>query len=155
MTGMKRFGLFHLGTMRYALDVEAIDRILQDARTYPWPRLPDRISAILVADDQLIPLFDLQALFQQDEGESPQPGYQVLVQEASGTFALPADLHARIVPVDKGTLVAAGQADEAWCSGYFDYRQTRYSILDIHSIAIDMTQRIWRNQPDSGARRTQ
>ena len=152
---MKRFGLFQLGAVRYALDVEDLDMILQDARTYPWPRLPEMVSAILVAKGQLVPLLDLQCLFQQDRGKSPQPGYQVLVQEASGTFALPADLHARIVTVDKGTLAAAGQAEEAWCRGYFDYHKTRYAILDTHFIAIDMTQRIWRNQPDSGVRRTQ
>lgn len=152
---MKRFGLFRLGAMSYALDVENIARIFQDARTYPWPRLPETVCAVLVADSQLIPMLDLQRLFQQGGRGEQQSGYQVLIKGASGSFALPADLNARIVTADKGALKDPGDEEEAWCAGYFDYQETRYAILDIHFIEIDMTQRIWRNQPDSGARRTQ
>ena len=152
---MKRFGLFRLGALRYALDVVNIARICQDARTYPWPRLPEMVSTILVANNRLIPVLDLQRLFQQGSVAEPQSVYQVLIKGESGSFALPADLNARIVAADKGALRDPADAEEDWCGGYFDYQETRYSILDVHFIEIGMTQRIWRNQPDSGARRTQ
>ncbi|MCW8859499.1 MAG: chemotaxis protein CheW [Deltaproteobacteria bacterium] len=152
---MKRFGLFQLGTLDFALSLQQIQKVIQDSKLYQLPRLPLAVAAVLVDNDRLVPLLDLSLLF----GGGSTTGtktlrYQILVESEYGTVALPAELTGKIVAEKKGTLSTEASPKEAWVIGEFDYQNTKYKILDINFLAIEMTQNFWRNKPDtSGARR--
>ncbi|MCD6582356.1 MAG: chemotaxis protein CheW [Desulfuromusa sp.] len=152
---MKRFGLFRVGELGFAIPLAQIQKILQDSRGYRLPRLPGAVSAVLVDDGQLIPWFDLEQML--GEGtplEQPMQGYQVLVESEYGTVALPADLTGRIVTEQKGQLVSmAVEEKDFGAIGKFIYQSEEYIILDINFLAIVMTQGGWQNQPDTGGAR--
>lgn len=152
---MKRFGLFRVGELGFAIPLSQIQKILQGSKGYRLPRLPGAVSAVLVDDGQLIPLFDLgQRLGDGTPLEQSMQGYQVLVESEYGTVALPADLTGRIVTEQKGQLVAVAAEEKDYGTvGQFVYQDEEYIILDIDFLAIEMTQGGWHNQPDTGGAR--
>lgn len=143
---MNRFGLFRAGGLDYAISLMQIQKITQDGKVYSLPRLPRAVLAVLVDNDQLIPLLNLGLLFGEKAYSLKQSsGYQVLVESEYGIVALPADLSGRIVTAKQGTLSIGASAKEAWIIGEFSYQNTKYKILDINFLAIEMTQDFWRN----------
>ena len=155
---MKRFGLFKVGEIGFAISIPQIQMILQGSKGYKLPRLSGGVSAVLVDSGRLIPLLDLEQML--GEGSLRQKsaqGYQVLVDSDYGTVALPADLTGQIVVEQKGRLLpVAAKEKDFGIIGKFIYRNEEYYILDINFLAIEMTQGFWQKQPDmGGARRHQ
>lgn len=152
---MKRFGLFQLGRFNFAITLLQLRKIVQDAATYPLPRLPQSVSAVLIDEGQLVPLLNLELFFGAEaQTEQMTSGYQVLVESEYGTVALPADLNGKIVAEKRGVIVNEGNSKEAWVVGEFNFQNIDYKILDINFLAIEMTQNFWLNQSDSrGVRR--
>lgn len=152
---MKRFGLFQLGRLNYAIALLQLQKITQDAVTYSLPRLPLSVSAVIIDDGKLIPLLNLDLFFGAlIQTESTAAGYQVVVESEYGSVALPADLNGKIVAEKRGTLTTASPADDAWVVGGFIFQNIDYKILDINFLAIEMTQNFRLNQSDSrGVRR--
>ncbi len=152
---MGRFGLFQLGELNYSLPLPQIKKIRQGAALFALPRLPEGVVAVLVDDGQLIPLLDLNMLTEAPAGLADAgSGYQILVDSEYGTVALPARLTGKIVTEGKGELLAAKESQPAWIAGEFVYQGTKYMIIDINFLAVEMTQNFWYKQPDPrGARR--
>jgi chemotaxis signal transduction protein len=151
---MKRFGLFQIGQLDYAISLLQILKILQNSTTYVLPRFPRAVSAVLVDGAQLIPLLDLgQLLGENTQQEKPAPGYQVLVESEYGIVALPADLTGRIVAEPKGELLAVSKEKDVGIVGRFKYQNKRYNILDIDFLVIEIIHGFWQNQPDTGGAR--
>ena len=143
---MNRFGLFRAGGLDYAISLMQIQKITQDGQVYSLPRLPRAVLAVLVDNDQLIPLLNLGLLFgEKAYGVKQSSGYQVLVESEYGIVALPAESSGKIVTEKQGTLSTGTGAKEAWVIGEFSYQNTKYKILDINFLAIEMTQDFWRN----------
>ena len=154
---MKKIGLFRIGEFAFAVPLEQILKILQDATQYTFPCLPSVISGVIVNDDSLVPLFDSVKVY---GGSAPQgggAGYQVLVSTEYGVVALPANLSGKIVATTKGEVVEfTTDPDVVGAVGKFLYASDEYYILDVNYLAIEMTQGIWQSQPDTdGARRHQ
>ena len=152
---MKRFGLFRLGELGFAISLLLIQKILQGSKSYMLPRLPGAVSAVLVDAGQLVPLLDLEKILGEGaQREQSMQGYQVLVESEYGTIALPADLTGRIVTEQKGQLLTlAAKEKNVGTVGKFIYKSEEYNVLDINFLAIEMTQGFWRNQPDTGGAR--
>ncbi|WP_321372281.1 chemotaxis protein CheW [uncultured Desulfuromusa sp.] len=153
---MKRFGLFQLGTLNYALSLLQIQKILQGSESYKLPRLPGAVSAVLVDDNRLIPLLDLGWILKESfQQEVAQQGYQVLVDSEYGTIALPADMTGRIVAEQKGILSDGTMTKEKefGAVGKFVYQNVEYNVLDINFLAIEMTQGFWQSRSDTGGAR--
>ncbi|MFK5927347.1 MAG: chemotaxis protein CheW [Desulfuromusa sp.] len=152
---MKRYGLFQLGKLNYAISLLQIQKILQGAKGCILPRLPGAVSAVLVERGELIPLLDLgQVLGENPRQERDTQTYQVLIESEYGIVALPADFIGRIVTEQKGTLSAiAAKEKDIGSTGKFVYQNKEYNILDIDFLAIEMTQGFWQNQPDTGGAR--
>lgn len=155
---MKRFGLFRIGKLSYAISLLQIQKILQGSKGYILPRLPETVAAVLVDEGQLIPLLDLTKISGGGaEWEQSEQEYQVFVESEYGTVALPADLTGRIVAEQKGlqSTITAKEKNNGTI-GKFVYQSEEYNILDINFLAIEMTQGFWQNRPDTcGARRHQ
>lgn len=138
---MKRFGLFKLGRLHYAIALLQLRKIVQDVATYPLPRLPLSVSVVLIDDGNLIPLLNLELFFGAEaQTETTASEYQVLVESEYGAVALPADLNGRIVSEKRGTSTAVSHSSEAWVVGEFNFQNIDYKILDINFLAIEMTQ---------------
>ena len=152
---MKRYGLFRIGKLNFAILLLHIQKILQGSKGYILPRFPRTVSAVLVDDGQLIPLLDLGQLFgEHSQAERPIGSYQVLVESEYGIVALPADLTGRIVAENKGVLATIAKEDKDFGTvGRFIYQSEEYKILDINFLAIEMTQGFWQNQLDTGGAR--
>ena len=151
---MKRFGLFQIGQLDYAISLLQILKILQNSTTYVLPRFPRAVSAVLVDGAQLIPLLDLEQLLGENtQQERSAPGYQVLVESEYGTVALPADLTGRIVAEPKGELLAVSKEKDVGIVGRFKYQNKRYIILDIDFLVIEVIHGFWQNPPDTGGAR--
>jgi chemotaxis signal transduction protein len=152
---MKRFGLFQLGRLNYAIALLHLRKIVQDASPYPLPRLPLSVSAVLIDGGNLIPLLNLELFFGAEaQTETKTSGYQVMVESEYGTVALPADLNGRIVTEKRGAIINESNSTEAWVVGEFNFQNIDYKILDINFLAIEITQNFWLNQSDSrGVRR--
>ena len=149
---MMRYGLFRIGTLKYAISLLQIQKILQGSKGYILPRLPGGVSAVLIDDGELVPLLDLGRMLGVDpQRELAKQSYQVLVDSEYGTVALPADLTGRIVTEQKGTLpkVTAKEKDFGTV-GKFVYQCEEYNVLDINFLAIEMTQGFGQSQSDSG-----
>lgn len=152
---MKRFALFRVGELSFAISLLQIQKILQGSKGYMLPRFPEAVSAVLVDAGQLVPLLDLeQMLGGGAQREQSMQGYQVLVESEYGTVALPADLTGQIVTEQKGKLLTIAEKEKnIGTVGKFIYQGEEYSILDINFLAIEMTQGFWRSQPDTGGAR--
>ncbi|MDX2479544.1 MAG: chemotaxis protein CheW [Desulfuromusa sp.] len=152
---MRRFGLFKIGKLGFAIPLLQIQKILQGSKSYLLPRLPGAVSAVLVDDGQLIPLLNVgQILGEGSQWEQPGQSYQVFVESEHGTVALPADLTGRIVAEQKGTLSTMTAKEKDFGTlGKFVYHGEEYNILDINFLAIEMTQGFWQNKPDTGGAR--
>ncbi len=155
---MSRYGLFRFGGLNYAISLLHVQKILQNVKSYTLPRLPGAVSAVLVDDDQLVPVLDLAQVFGVDyHQESSVHSFQVVVESEYGVVALPSDMTGRIVAEEKGTLsTIVAEKKELGTVGMFVYQNEEYNILDINFLAIEMTQGFWQSQPDTGdARRHQ
>lgn len=151
---MRRYGIFHLNQLEYAISLTQIRKIVQNARTFLLPRLPRAVSAVLVDEGQLVPVLDLGLLSGQPSvTDEDLCAYQVLVESEYGTIALPAALNGAIVAETKGTLSDSTESKMSWIMNEFIYQNVRYKILDINFLAIEMTQNFWRNQLDTSAAR--
>jgi len=152
---MKRFGVFQVDHLNYAISLQQIKKIIQDAETFLLPRLPRAVSSVLVDEQQLVPVLDLGLLCGAKSITDPtSPTYQVLVESEYGTVALPAALNGKIVTEKKGILSRAAESKMSWMTREFTYQNIKYKILDINFLAVELTQNFWRNQSDtSGARR--
>ncbi|SEA54811.1 CheW-like domain-containing protein [Desulfuromusa kysingii] len=153
---MKRYGLFRFGTLNYALSLLQIQKIKQGLEAYPLPRLPGAVAAVLVDDDQLVPLLDLSWIQKEDlRHEVTKQGYQVLIDSEYGTVALPAEVTGRIVSEQKGTLseVVTAKEKEFGTVAKFVYQRIEYNILDINFLAIELTQGFWNSRSDTGGAR--
>jgi len=152
---MRRFGLFRIGKLGFAISLLQIQKILQGSKCYILPRLPGAVAAVLVDDGQLVPLLDLgQMLGEDSHWEQPKQSYQVLVESEYGTVALLADLTGRIVAEQKGSLsTITVKEKDCGTIGKFVYQGEEYNILDINFLAIEMTQGFWQNKPDTGGAR--
>lgn len=154
---MSRLGLFNVGTVGFAIPFPQIEKILQGVPLYRLPRLPGAIVAVLVVDEQLVPLIDIGSLLGGGLESSAERGYQLLLKTDCGMVAIAAESCGRIVAQQKGQIVAQDVKEKtAGITGQFIYQNDNYKILDIDFLAIEMTQVYWQNQPDmGGARRHQ
>lgn len=156
---MKRLGLFQIGEIRFAVLLSQILKILQDTTGYWLPHLPRAVSAVLVDNDQLVPVLNLEQLLlgKGDQSGSPISGYQVLVGTELGTVALPADFVGQIVSEQKGQkLPIAAQEEAVGTVAKFIYQDEEYRILEINLLALEVNRGFWQNQPGTaGARRHQ
>ncbi len=152
---MNRYGLFQLGELKFAISLVQMQKILQDSKGYPLPRLPGAVSAVLVDNGLLIPILDLGQILGAGEPQMlAAQGYQVLVESEYGTVALPADLTGRIVAAGKGVLSETTEKEKyLGIVGKFVYQGDQFNILDIDFLAIEMTQGFWQNQSDTGGAR--
>lgn len=143
---MSRFGLFRTGQLDYAISLLQIQKINQDSKAYILPCLPRAVAAVLVDNDQLIPLLNLGCLFGGVEHSTKQSsGYQILVESEYGVVAIPAELSGKIVTDKQAILSTETGSKEAWIIGELSYQNKKYKILDINFLAIEMTQDSWRN----------
>ncbi len=152
---MKKVGLFHIGEFAFALSLECIVKIVQSAKLYKFPSLPMLVSGVLVNDNSLVPLIDSVCVYGAKVTQSElASSYQVLVSTEYGVVALPANLSGKIVATTKGEfLELTDDVDIIGAVGKFLFASDEYYILDVNSLAKEMTQGIWQSQPDTGGAR--
>lgn len=152
---MNKVGIFHFCDFAFAVPLEQIKKILQNAKQYNLPCLPSVASCVLVDDNSLVPLFDSVNVYGVNSSQfEVDSGYQVLVSTEYGVVALPANLAGKIVATSKGEILElTADTDVFGAVGKFLYDNDEYNILDINYLAIEMTHGIWHNQPDTGGAR--
>ncbi|MCK4503403.1 MAG: chemotaxis protein CheW [Desulfuromonadales bacterium] len=144
---MKRFGLFRAGEFAFAVRLEQIQKVLQDAKKFGLPRLPEAVSDVLVDCGQIVPLLNFVHIFGKIScQERLACGYQVLVVSEYGMMALPANMSGQIVNAAKGEILTTTVAENiVGAVGKFLYQSEEFNILDINYLAIEMTQGIWHS----------
>jgi len=151
---MSRFGLFSIECGSFAVPFLQIQKVLQGTPLYHLPRMPGAVVAVLVVDEQVIPLIDIGSLFGGESQSFTEQDYQLLVNTDCGVIALATETCGRIVEQQKGQVIAQDAKEKiAGITGQFIYQKKNYKILDINFLAIEMTQGYWRNQPDKGGAR--
>lgn len=149
---MKRFGLFRIDDLCYAIPIGELRKILSDPRIYRLPQLPKGIPAVLVDSEEMVPVLDLQLLL---DSEKVQPWtdrnlYQVLADSEYGTIALSAEKSGRVVTEAKGELSQPAADHEPWVTAEFAYQGEVYKVFDIDSLAMEMTKDFCRDPAESG-----
>lgn len=148
---MKRYGLFSLGDLNYAVSLPLIRKIVQDAKSYQLPGLPRTVAAVMVDDSALVPVIALNAWFGGPACSSGASEYRVLVDTSCGTIALPAEINGKIVPERKGTLLHREEDQVLFVEAEFRFQETIYKILDMNFPAEEMKLVSSRINPDNVA----
>ena len=137
---MSRFGLFRAHAVAYAIPLPRLLKVLSGEHCYPLPRLPRTVTGVVVWDEQLIPQLDPDRLLGCSVEVVGQAVYQVLVASDCGILALSADQTCGIVAGESGELVTVTDKANPGITGDFHFQGAVFHILDIDSLAIDLTQ---------------
>ena len=114
-------------------------RIVQRPDSFPLPRLPRGVKAVLVDDTRLVPLLDLHMFLEIDVAQE-NPEYVVFADSEFGTIALPAQETCGIVAEHKGQVNYLASVHPSIKAGEFDYLQNRFIIIDIDCLTMRLTQ---------------
>jgi chemotaxis signal transduction protein len=136
---MSRYGLFCSAEIAYAIPLGRLQRVLSGQHCYLLPKLPRAVAGVFIWDGLIIPLLALAQLFHDSPQIVTQGAYQVLIASEYGILALPAEQTCGIVAEQQGVLVAATEKTTPGIAGEFQFQGRVFQILDIDSLAIDLT----------------
>ncbi len=151
---MKRFGLFCCHSLSFALPLEQLDKIVQGVPLFRLPRLQPCIAAVLVDNEEIVPVLHPDCLGStcSSEGHGAYP-YYVLVLSDSGRFALPASQVHRIVSEVRGRYEPCPDNEDPGITGMFTQGDRRFDILNIEYLVLAMTQGFRRSSSETDAAR--
>lgn len=137
---MTRYGLFCLGSIRYAVPLLRLRKIVPASQSYLLPRLPAAVAEVLVDEGQLVPLLTLPFLPENGALISRGAEYRVIAESEGGLVAFSAEITCGIIAESKGELLVSEEQLRPWTIGLFSYKGEEFTILDIDFLAIEMTQ---------------
>jgi purine-binding chemotaxis protein CheW len=107
MEEANRFVLFLLDERRYALRLEAVERVLPMVDITPLPKAPDIVLGVIVVRGRVIPAINLRRRFRLAEREPLLTDQLILAQAARRPVALAADAVTGVLERGGPDLVAA------------------------------------------------
>lgn len=140
---MNRFGLFCGDGIDYAVPLARLVKVLPARHCYLLPNLPVVIGGVIVADGELVPRLELSRMLVCVVGAIRPAAYQVLVESECGTLALPAERPCGIVAEQKGEVLPLPEPAARGLLGEFRFKQKKFQILDLDSLAIGLIQTSW------------
>jgi len=136
---MKRFGLFVLPALNVAIHLHSLVRIIQDARLFRLPLFPHGISAVIVDEQELVPVLGYGSY---DTQGAAQPFSAcrdvVIVASEYGRVALSVAPTMQIVAENKCNIRLFPDAAGSVVEGELAYHEKTFAILNIDCLMTEL-----------------
>jgi purine-binding chemotaxis protein CheW len=99
--------IFAVDEQRYALRLDAVDRVVRAVEITPLPEAPPIISGIINVQGRVVPVVDLRRRFHLDERPVDIEDHFIIARSSTGRVALPVDEAHGLVRDMGGELVPA------------------------------------------------
>ncbi|MBI5502898.1 MAG: chemotaxis protein CheW [Deltaproteobacteria bacterium] len=99
--------VFRLGEVRYALYLEAVERVLPAAEATPLPGAPEIVAGALDVAGKVLPVLDIRRRFGHRAKAIEVDDHLILARTASRAVILPVDAVTGVVQVEAGKITAA------------------------------------------------